>query len=1002
MYLKRLFEHFKHSRRDRLSVYFILVLLLLGIYEWQTSIVESWIFSRYAGKLQFTVENGPSPNIVFPEEGPFDKRRGYVRIPAFAKKLEEYNYTVTRQARFSPEMVKAAQAGISPPYNEKTVTGLTILDRSGKPLYESIPREKIFLSFEEVPDDVIKILLFVENRELLTPLHEHQNPVVEWDRMARAGIKYLGKSIGLTNSVEGGSTLATQLEKYQHSEGGRTHGAKEKIRQLTSASLKVYRSGRSTTVSRREIVTDYINTVPLASAAGYGEVYGLGEGLWAWFGSDIRQVSNALQNSGASSRDMEVRAEAYKKVMALFLSVKAPTYYLGKNQKALMKRVDHFTELLMEEKEITKQFYDILKATPIKFRVDRISIPQPPFAERKAPNAIRYQLLKVLDLPGSYDLDRLDMTVQSTLDNDIQQKVMLMLRQLTDMEYVKSAGLMQERMLRSGDPKNIIYSFVLYEKTPGGNALRVQADNLNKPLDINEGVKLDLGSTAKLRTIAHYLQIIAETYEQLSGKPAETLGKDPALNKDPITRWMVGQFAENPAITLHEALEASMERTYSGSPAEIFFTGGGQHVFENFNKADNRRVMDLYDGLRNSVNLVFVRLMRDIAYYHTARLDIDAKAVLEDQDNPERRELLREIADRESALFLFRFVNKYRGLPLDRAIEKLLGQKNTSPRHLAILFYAMNHSASPEELAAWLRQRQPEVQGVTKAAALKLAKSYGGERLTLSDYGYLLSRHPLELWTIDYLNKHPQAQSKEILQESAGAREQTGAWLLNSRNRKAQDLRLKIMFEEMAFREIHKGWKKLGYPFDHLVPSYATSIGSSADRPSALAELMGIIVNDGMRMPVIKMPSVHFAKDTPYDTKLSLQPGKGARVMPVEVAQVLRKALSGVVEGGTARRVYGAITGDDGKPVTIGGKTGSGDNRMETFAKGGRLVSSRVVNRTATFVFFIGDRHFGVLTAFMPGQEAADYSFTSALPVQVLKLLAPELKPLVLDGSDKV
>jgi hypothetical protein len=33
------------------------------------------------------------------------------------------------------------------------------------------------------------------------------------------------------------------------------------------------------------------------------------------------------------------------------------------------------------------------------------------------------------------------------------------------------------------------------------------------------------------------------------------------------------------------------------------------------------------------------------------------------------------------------------------------------------------------------------------------------------------------------------------------------------------------------------------------VPSYATAIGSSADRPLALAELMGIIVNDGQRRP---------------------------------------------------------------------------------------------------------------------------------------------------------
>ena len=48
-----------------------------------------------------------------------------------------------------------------------------------------------------------------------------------------------------------------------------------------------------------------------------------------------------------------------------------------------------------------------------------------------------------------------------------------------------------------------------------------------------------------------------------------------------------------------------------------------------------------------------------------------------------------------------------------------------------------------------------------------------------------------------------------------------------------------------------------------------------------------------------------------------------------------------------------------------------------------------MLNRTATFVFYIGDHHFGTLTAFVPGAEAADYRFTSALPAQILKTLAP-------------
>jgi hypothetical protein len=45
-------------------------------------------------------------------------------------------------------------------------------------------------------------------------------------------------------------------------------------------------------------------------------------------------------------------------------------------------------------------------------------------------------------------------------------------------------------------------------------------------------------------------------------------------------------------------------------------------------------------------------------------------------------------------------------------------------------------------------------------------------------------------------------------------------------------------------------------------------------------------------------------------------------------------------------------------------------------------------------VFFIGKRHFGTVTAYVPGADARDYRFTSALPVQILKTLAPLMRPI--------
>jgi membrane peptidoglycan carboxypeptidase len=183
------------------------------------------------------------------------------------------------------------------------------------------------------------------------------------------------------------------------------------------------------------------------------------------------------------------------------------------------------------------------------------------------------------------------------------------------------------------------------------------------------------------------------------------------------------------------------------------------------------------------------------------------------------------------------------------------------------------------------------------------------------------------------------------------------------------------------------------------VPSLATAIGSSGDRPAALAELIGIIQNDGVRLPAVRIDTLHFAAGTPYETVLRTNPDLGKRVLPSEVAAALREALSQVVEGGTAKRVQGVFKLQDGNVLTMGGKTGTGDNRIESVGAGGRIISSRAINRTATFVFYIGDHHFGTLTAFVPGRAAEGFRFTSALPVQVLKGMAPIITPYLENGG---
>jgi membrane peptidoglycan carboxypeptidase len=234
-----------------------------------------------------------------------------------------------------------------------------------------------------------------------------------------------------------------------------------------------------------------------------------------------------------------------------------------------------------------------------------------------------------------------------------------------------------------------------------------------------------------------------------------------------------------------------------------------------------------------------------------------------------------------------------------------------------------------------------------------------------------------------------------VLANSGSQRQEVYSWLFKTSREHAQDERIRILLEVDSFHEIWKAWKRLGYPFDSLVPSYATSIGVSGDTPQALAELAGIILNGGMRRPTISIQDMDFAHNTPVETVVRRQPAAAERVLSPEIANLVRLEMIGVVRNGTGRRALNAFVLPDGAVIPVGGKTGTGDNRFKAFGPGRALVSERPVNRTATFVFILGDRFFGAVTAFVPGSGASGYGFTSALAVQILKDLAPTLMPLM-------
>jgi membrane peptidoglycan carboxypeptidase len=960
--------------------------LMLGLCESRTSTLQAAVATRIARAARFEVAPGASPSIRFPRTGPWDARHGYTRIGSFGERLRERGFEIEAQARLSPTLRGLTALGLPAARREPARLGLRLEDRRGEPLFDGRDPPG-YPDFASVPPLVVATLAFVENRELLRPVHPRRNPVLEWDRLVRAALQQAGARIGLGGAAAGGSTLAIQIEKFRHSPGGLTDSPLEKLRQIAAATLRAYRDGGSTTVVRRELVVDYLNSLPLAAQPGRGEVLGLREGLEAWYGADF-EAWNATLRAIAPRGPVGARAGlAYAQGLSLILATQRPTTYLVDVPSALAARMASYLERLERSGVISPELRAAAERAPLRRRSAAPAAPSRTL-ERKPAAPIRSRLVELLGLGGYPELDALDLRVESTLDRRTQLRASERLRALRDPARAAAEGLTGFRLLAPRDAAGVVYSFSLYETGVGANRLLAQTDNAPSALDVSEDAKLDLGSTAKLRTLVTYLEALAALHEELAGRDPDELRALPVHPKDRLTAFALETLAARPGLALGEFLERALERRYSASPGEAFFTGGGLHRFGNFDRADDRRVVSVREAFRKSINLPFVRLMRDLVDHLTFRSPGGGRSVLEDIADPRRTGYLERFADRESRIFLRRFHARYRGLPREQVPGKLLEGGPLTAKRLAVVLRSLEPELPYERFAAELGRRLGARTPDARTLRV-LYQAYGPDRLGLSDRGYLARVHPLELWLAAYLGDHPGASLDELFEASHGERVEVYRWLFHARRKSAQDRRIRTELEREAFERIHRQWRQTGYPFDSLVPSYATAIGSSADRPAALAELAGILLNDGVRLPTRRFERVAFAEGTPYETRLVPVARSGQRVMRSAVAATVRRAMLEVVAEGTARRAAGVLRDPDGQPLPIAGKTGTGDHRYKVFAAGGRLVESHAVSRTATFVFTVGDRFYGVVTAHVTGPAAAGYGFTSSLPVQVFRVLAP-------------
>lgn len=982
-----------------LIVIFITLFLSVAYYEIKSSTLHAKFLSTYSSTLKYFLADGPSDTIVYPKNGPYDIRLGYVQLPSFIDKLQHKEMRINKQVQFNHSLQNYSKHGFYVPYREKNQAGLHLLDTNRKTMYQMINPKRTYIDFDNIPHQLVQTLLFIENRNLLSDQYPHNNPAVDWGRFVKALMVQAGEVVNIALPTMGGSTLATQIEKFRHSNQGITASAKDKLIQMASASIRAYHNGEDTTAFRKQLVVDYINSVPLSAAPGTGEVNGLGDGMYVWYGADFEEMNRILNIEDAKGLDLELQGKTLKQVISLMVAHRRPSYYLIQNHNDLAALSNSYIRLLAKNNIISEHLSAVATIQPLIFRNFRKNPATPLIVVNKGVNVVRNRLVSLLGT-SLYDLDRMDITVTTTLNNQLQEDISQYLKNLKNPVFAKENGLIGRYLLTPDQVDDISYSFTLFEQTPTGNMVRVQTDTTDLPFDINEGSKLELGSTAKLRTLTTYLEIITEIYTTLSQRPRHELLAILQQNPDTLTLWGCNQLLQYPKIQLKQLLDAAMLRQYSANPAERFFTGGGMHIFSNFKKEDNNRVATVAESLQYSINLPFIRIMQDIVKYIRARQWENTQQLLLNDKDQRRKEVLNTFIDQESKIFLARFWDKYKDKTTDQRLEILMASMHPTVLRLTIVHKHLFPDASEAAYIHFIRNTLPSATHTDKQLSV-LYEKYRPEAYSLQDMAYLASIHPLELWLLCYLQEQGNKSLKDATLQSTEIRRLVYSWLIRTKIKNARDSRIKTVLEIDAFSDIHRRWKKTGYPFEQLVPSLATALGSSGDKPAALAEFIGIILNNGKRMPTYRFTSIEFAKSTPYETIVEQSPAVLPQILAPEVAQILKEIMEKVVSAGTAKRLSNCFQQDNGKPIHVGGKTGTGDNRIVTSTSSGHRTSSKTLNRTATFVFYLGDNHFGTLTTFVSGDSSKAFSFTSALPLQALKGMAPILQPYINSSNFK-
>ncbi|MFC1514750.1 SAM-dependent methyltransferase, partial [Candidatus Omnitrophota bacterium] len=934
--------------------------------------LEPMVFVYLNGRIQ-EVSETIDPTTERPRYGPLNEQLGYTHDVAGDLRRAGFDVEVFPQSSLQKALIRA---GVMPPMEHSGNIGLTISDRADDVLLQ-YRRPFAIEGFDEVHPLVWTILLIRENEEFDPHEASQRNVAIELDRSLYAVSRVLARRLGVNDAqIFGGSGIALQKAK-RFSPEGQTWKADnpylEKLRQYVTASLELYSQGALITPEvKQRVLVDHINGVYFGVSRQYGAVEnGLGEALYAWFGTNIEQVNQALNLDESTQEQCEWKATQLMRVLSLILGNYSPRIIGPDKSAADRQQFERLTlyllSVLYERGLISDVLYQTARSLEPKIAWNLQERPKVviSYPHGKAERGIRVRLANIFSR-SEYDLDRWNMTVPTTLDGPLMRRTENYLSRLYDREYLQRSGILDvlNQSVPQGVPiEDIRYVVFLGQAKDGRNEVLVATDTWRGQNDLATRANVEMGSTSKLFTLAEYLMINEKIYEQYRAYDLDALNQAFSQARDPISQWALGYMVQTKGalgtIDLEKMLTASMGVRISAS-RETFRTGGDRgYRPRNYGNAHYGTTPTIGEALAKSINLPFIRLgERIIRYYLTAELGYDYVDSIDDLDEPTRQRLEQLVVNEERARLQSALDGFVRGL-----LGADDGQRKNVQEALADVKGGDMRGFVERNLNADRRFRLGWLAGILKCG-------------TYQDY----QRNPAL-----------QSLTEEFIDQSISG---------FLKNHAEIERRAYFKMEQEAFDSVERDWRQLGFSGGVVVPSLATfAMGVSSGSLNDLVSLLSIIQNDGLRRSLDTIRAVDFGEGTPF--KVHAQPSfDEERIMSPDAAGTMKAAMRGVVTEGTAIRVslqdYVWATGPQaGQTVDIYGKTGTGDNQIRI---DGRSIAK---DRSALFTFMFGD-YFGGVMVFVPqfdeqGRpiDAGKFRFTSRAAIMVFNQYMKELGIIV-------